>query len=163
MSKEGIVQDLKERSKELREELEHIEGLLKLYGANGPSETMRRTKFTPEIPENKKSKTLTQKCKEGIRKLIDFALSYQKDHIKHNLKKMGIAVTDSTLHIALSQLRDEGEVVGYRINKANQNVFYMSKKGIDKTNANYPIKEEYRPDSINSEDVDLVEFLDDID
>jgi len=163
MSTKQIVGNLKSRAKELKEELTHIEGLLKVYGVNedGEQQSFEKDFYPERKPETKKTESLTSKAKKGIRELMDYPLSYQKEDIKYNLKKMGIDnITKSTLHMALTSLRNEGEVVGYRINKSNQLVFYMSVNGKDHSNERYPIKEKYRPEDLSENEVDKFEFLD---
>ena len=161
MSTQSIIENLKDRARSLREELDHIEGLLDLYGANGVAETETQSGFTPIIPnKEKKSQTLTSKTKNGIKKLVQHPLSYQKQDLKYNLQKMGVEVTDATLNTALRALRDEGDVKGYRINRSNQMVFYISKEGVDRDTEGFPVKEAYRPESVKAENVDEFEILD---
>jgi len=168
MNTKDIVNNLRSRAKELKEELTHIEGLLKVYGVYGDGayendeHKSSQQEFYPELkPETKKSESITSKAKKGIRELMSYPLSYQKEDIRYNLQKMGIDdITKSTLHMALTSLRDEDEVVGYRINKSNQHVFYMSVKGKDHSNERFPIKDKYRPKDIDENDVEKFEFLD---
>lgn len=163
MNTKDIVTNLKSRAKELKEELTHIEGLLKVYGVDeeGEQKSFEKSFYPERKPETKKSESLTSKAKKGIRELIGYPLSYQKEDIKYNLKKMGIDdITKSTLHMALTSLRDDGEVIGYRLNKSNQLVFYMSVNGKDISNERYPIKEKYRPEDISENEIEKFEFLD---
>jgi hypothetical protein len=163
MNTNDIVTKLKYRAKELKEELTHIEGLLKVYGINQEvgQQTFEKSFYPERKPETKKSESLTSKAKKGIRELMEYPLSYQKEDIKYNLKKMGVAdITKSTLHMALTALRDDGEVVGYRLNKSNQLVFYMSVSGKDISNERYPINEKYRPEDISENEIEKFEFLD---
>lgn len=161
MSKKDIVENLKSRAKELREELTHIDGLLKVYGLNGTEGEQQSfgKEFYPEIkPETKKTETLTSKAKKGIKELMSYPLSYRKEDIRHNLQKMGIdGITKSTLHMALTSLRDDGEVVGYRLNKSNLLVYYMSVDGKDLSNKKFQVKEEYRPKDLP--EIEKFEFL----
>jgi len=163
MSTKEIVNNLRFRAKKLKEELTHIEGLLRVYGENedGEQKSFER-EFYPELkPEEKKSETLTSKAKKGIKELMTYPISYQKEDIRYNLEKMGIKdITKATLHTALTALREEAKVVGYRINRSNHWVFYMSIEGKDTNNKEFPVKDEYRPQSLSTNDITEFEFLD---
>jgi len=157
------IEALKTRRDELNEELKLLNGILDKYNLPSDSKTSSNSigqseMFTPVFSEDK-SKTMSITIKNGIRKLVEHPFSLQIDDIETSFEKYGIEASKSGIHNALRSLRENGDVIAYKVNNSNQMVFYISPDGVDKSLQRFPVKLDYRPVHIKESDIESFDFL----
>jgi hypothetical protein len=122
---EKYINQLKELKTYHEKSLEHVKRLLDIYGE----------------PEQDPNLSDTERAKQGLTHIHDKA--YRITELMHFLEMEGLEVNRSIVHNALKQLRINGEIVAFKLNGSNQQVYYMSKEGIGE--GEYPVKQSYRP------------------
>jgi hypothetical protein len=132
-----FIKRLKQEKTVLESRLQYINKLLDTYGEpvdNGLSQT----------------EATKRKLMEGLEG------AYRINDLLEMLKIQGMDIGRSVVHQALKQLREAGDVLAFRLNGSNQQVYYMMSTG--RGSGSYPVKSEYQP--VDEQYVEKFEWLD---
>lgn len=161
MANKDYIKVLIDRKKELEQELELVNRLIGRTNIDHPERlTDANNNEADSFPliVSDKGKSTIARIKSAIRKLLQHEVSLQIDDIRANLENMDVEFTRSAIHNAIRSMRENGELVSYKINRSNHHVYYVNPEGVDMSIDKFPVKPEYRPQGIRSEDVEEIDF-----